>query len=298
MTRRGPGRGSRRRRARPGRCDARAGRRRARRSRPATGGKVSRRRSRRAARPGAARNSGCSSRTSAKRSATCPAPTMRTLWPSAPVGPGAPDAGVGNCPAQEEQSQRGDCQPARRAGPAVEPVEGRDRHEGHGDRHGHVPRSLVMLSVIRERVLAPQCADPSTPRTKTATGHCSTLWCEGQAATARTRRSVPATTSPLVRAANRRRVPVAARDSASRVCPLPVLQVSADSDRRHPMLPRRALLEVQAVRRRLRTSTVPTPMATTPMTAISSMSAPVKASPLEAVVAPLLADGSCSPTTW
>jgi hypothetical protein len=40
----------------------------------------------------------------------------------------------------------------------------------------------------------------------------------------------------------------------------------------------------QAVRRRPRTRTAPTPIATTPMIAISSMSAPVNASPLDEVV--------------
>jgi hypothetical protein len=40
----------------------------------------------------------------------------------------------------------------------------------------------------------------------------------------------------------------------------------------------------QAVRRRPRTSSAPTPIATTPMIAISSMSAPVNARPLEVVV--------------
>jgi hypothetical protein len=52
--------------------------------------------------------------------------------------------------------------------------------------------------------------------------------------------------------------------------------------------------EDQAVRRRLRTSTAPTPIAATPMSAISSMSAPVKASPLGEVVTPAL-DGVAGP---
>jgi hypothetical protein len=48
-----------------------------------------------------------------------------------------------------------------------------------------------------------------------------------------------------------------------------------------PIAPSPSVKKGQAVRRRPRTRTAPTPIATTPMIAISSMSAPVKASPLE-----------------
>jgi hypothetical protein len=50
-----------------------------------------------------------------------------------------------------------------------------------------------------------------------------------------------------------------------------------------PIAPSPSVEKNQAVRRRPRTSTAPTPIATTPMTAISSMSAPVKARPPELV---------------
>ena len=77
----------------------------------------------------------------------------------------------------------------------------------------NVPTSLLTFRVIREAYWPRNAQTPSTPTTKTATGHCSTAGAKAATAIARTTRSVPATISPLVRDAKRRRTPATGPDS-------------------------------------------------------------------------------------